>query len=294
MENRTVVKRTVKDSVFTALFSEPKYLKQLCMVLKPDVTESELESIRLITIQNVIVNDQYNDLAFTIGDDTLMFLVEAQSTWTANILVRIIMYYAKEMQELISKKKLNVYSGKKLSIPKPVFYVVYTGSETHTEEYISLAEEFFDGDTSVLEVKVKLIHMSDNDNILDQYIKFTKISDEQVRLHGRSREVAAEIIRKCVDSNILKEFLLSREMEVIDMLDILFDQEYVLDAAIEEAKRDAKAEGEAKGRAEGLMNSLRSLMENMKLTAEQAMAALNIPSDEYEKYRELLNSSPKA
>ncbi len=68
------------------------------------------------------------------------------------------------------------------------------------------------------------------------------------------------------------------------MLDILFDQEYVLDAAIEEAAKDARAEGEAKG----VLNSLRSLMENLKFTAEQAMAALNIPENERDKYMSLL------
>jgi len=36
------VKRTIKDSVFSALFNETKYLRQLCRVLKPDVSEAEL------------------------------------------------------------------------------------------------------------------------------------------------------------------------------------------------------------------------------------------------------------
>lgn len=44
------------------------------------------------------------------------------------------------------------------------------------------------------------------------------------------------------------------------------------------------AEGEAKGRAESKLESIKSLMKNMKWTAQQAMRALNIPVDEYEKY----------
>ena len=44
------------------------------------------------------------------------------------------------------------------------------------------------------------------------------------------------------------------------------------------------AEGEAKGRAESKLESIKSLMKNMKWTAQQAMQALNIPADEYEKY----------
>ncbi len=42
--------------------------------------------------------------------------------------------------------------------------------------------------------------------------------------------------------------------------------------------------GEAKGREEGRTKDIRNLMETMNLTARQAMKALKIPSDEYEKY----------
>ena len=48
------------------------------------------------------------------------------------------------------------------------------------------------------------------------------------------------------------------------------------------------AEGRAEGRAEGetrsKLESIRSLMANMKWSAQQAMQALNIPTSEYEKY----------
>ena len=43
-----------------------------------------------------------------------------------------------------------------------------------------------------------------------------------------------------------------------------------------------------KGREEGIMNSLRNLMNNLKMTAEQAMEVLNIPQNEHEKYKTML------
>lgn len=48
------------------------------------------------------------------------------------------------------------------------------------------------------------------------------------------------------------------------------------------------AKGRAEGRAEGLLTSIRSLMETLGLTIEQAMAALQVPENEQKKYRELL------
>ena len=44
----------------------------------------------------------------------------------------------------------------------------------------------------------------------------------------------------------------------------------------------------------GMENALRNLMYNLKMTAEQAMAALSIPQNEYEKYKAILRESPKA
>ena len=48
------------------------------------------------------------------------------------------------------------------------------------------------------------------------------------------------------------------------------------------------AKGLKQGMEKGIFNSILNLMSNMKLTAEQAMNALGVPKDEYEKYEEML------
>ena len=49
------------------------------------------------------------------------------------------------------------------------------------------------------------------------------------------------------------------------------------------------ATAEDKGRTAGIFSSLQSLMENMELSLEQAMNALNIPETDRAKYRSMLN-----
>ncbi len=49
-------------------------------------------------------------------------------------------------------------------------------------------------------------------------------------------------------------------------------------------REEGRVEGLAEGMAKGKLDSIKSLMLNMKLTAQQAMEALNIPADEYDKY----------
>ena len=60
-----------------------------------------------------------------------------------------------------------------------------------------------------------------------------------------------------------------------------------------EAKGEArgKAVGRAEGKAEGILTSLKSLMETMSWTIEQAMAAMKVPEDERDKYTKLMKTS---
>lgn len=85
------MKRTIKDSVFTNLFQDKKYLIQLYKALHPkdqDVTEDDLTNI---TINNILTDGIYNDLGFAVGNK-LIIMVECQSTWTMNIIIRVLMY----------------------------------------------------------------------------------------------------------------------------------------------------------------------------------------------------------
>lgn len=57
---------------------------------------------------------------------------------------------------------------------------------------------------------------------------------------------------------------------------------------LRELMADSKAEGREEGREETTLNSVKNLMETLKLTAEQAMDALKIPDDDRKKYVSML------
>ena len=46
----------------------------------------------------------------------------------------------------------------------------------------------------------------------------------QVKEHGRTRKAVIGTIRICKNENLLKEYLESREKEVVDMMMTLFDE----------------------------------------------------------------------
>ena len=223
-----VAKRNIKDCVFTNMFGDKKYLIQMYKALHPEDTETTVNDLSIVTLENVLVNDLYNDLGFTVGEK-LICLVEAQSTWTMNILIRVILYYAKTLKEYIDEKSIDLYTTRKASVPKPEFYVVYTGERKTKPKTINLADEFFEGKETGIDVTVNMLY-GETDDIIGEYVTFTKVYNEQCKIHGRTEQAVRETIRICKDKNVLKEYLESREKEVIDMMVTLFDEEKIMKA----------------------------------------------------------------
>ena len=240
-DSKTLAKQTAKDSVFRDLFGIPKYLLQLYEALHPEDTKVTEADIGNVTIENVLLNQIYNDLGFTVGS-RLMILVEAQSTWSVNIVVRALLYLANTWQEYIKTHKMNVYGSVAIDLPKPELYVIYTGSRKKRTEWITLEEEFFKGQDTFVNVKVKVLYDGSEGDIINQYVAFTKVYNEKVKKYGRTRKAVLETIRICKRRDILAEYLENREKEVFDIMMTLFDQEYAVERYGDEQKAEGKAE----------------------------------------------------
>ena len=236
-----VAKHTVKDSVFTSLFKEKKYLIELYRAIHPEDRAATEDDLQDVTISNVLVNDLYNDIGFRVGS-TLLILIESQSTWTVNIIFRALMYLVQTYREYFKETKQDIYKSRKLKMPAPELYVIYTGARKSRPGEISLSEEFFDGKETCLDVKVKMIYDGKEGDIINQYVRFTKVRNEQVSLYGRTRKAIKETIRICKDSDVLREYLENKEQEVLDMLMELYDQEEVLKSYVQSEKYEAVEE----------------------------------------------------
>ena len=107
---------------------------------------------------------------------------------------------------------------------------------------LQLSKEFFPDETDLaLDVKVKMIYGDNEDDIIGQYVLFTKVYDEQRKLYGRTQKAIEETIRICKERNVLKEYLESREGEVVTMMMTLFDHEQIMknhDASIRREERE--------------------------------------------------------
>ena len=127
-KSKRVVKRKIKDSVFTDLFSNKKYCLELYKTLHPEDKDVTEKDIKIYTNKPVLVNDLYNDFAMGVKDK-ILFLMEEQSSWSVNILLRDFLYLAWTYKKIFDKNKTNLYSSKKVDIPIPELYVLYTGKK---------------------------------------------------------------------------------------------------------------------------------------------------------------------
>ena len=158
------MKRKVKDSVFTKLFAEQGYVTELYEALSGKSAKKNPE-IEVITLETV--------------------LVEAQSDWSPNIVLRVLFYYVRTCEEYLSRRKISVHESKVIHLPKPELYIIYTGSEHLGIEQLSFAETYFSGN-SPIDLRVKIIRDGCGNDIIHQYVRFTQICAEVRQEYGAS------------------------------------------------------------------------------------------------------------
>ena len=135
-----------------------------------------------------------------------------------------------DISRFFKRTKQNLYGSKKVDMPKPELYLIFTGEKPkNPPDTISLSKDFF-GEKTAVDVEVKVLYQEDENNIIGQYIIFCKVYNEQRKEYGQTKEAITKTIRICKDRNVLKEYLENKEQEVVDMMMTLFDDEYVLEA----------------------------------------------------------------
>ncbi len=301
------IKPCNKDSLFKGLFSDPENLLDLYRCLHPEDKKTRAEDIQTVTLDSVFVAQHlYNDLGFRIGQH-LIVLVEAQSSWSPNIVFRAAYYLMQTYWNKCLPDRHQIYENALLRLPRPELYMIYTGRKGRHPDHLSLKSLFFDAkkcdvesQPCDLDATIHILYDKTSKGVTQEYIIFCQVLEQQFRIHGRNMKAVEEAIHICQDKNILKAYLETRKAELMDFMDYVFNQEAITRDWVEHecrkavAKAEAKAEkrGEARGRAEGKTEAqlalIANLMRSMSLTSDVAMEALNIPLEERAHYAEQL------
>ena len=247
------VKNNYKDNTFCALFSEKKNLIELYNALSGSSFDMDTP-VEIVTLDNTFFGDRENDLSFII-DNRWIVLAEQQSTLCPNIPLRMLVYVARQYENLVFSR--DIYSRKLLKIPTPELYVFYNGpQDAPVEQEMKLSDAFMaECDKIAIEVTVKFINVNYEKGAeilkgcktMKGYSLLLHMIREECEATGELKTAIENCIRKCVEEGIIADFLKEHWGEVMSFLFEKLTREEC--EAIREA--DGFEEGYAKGIEKG-------------------------------------------
>ena len=152
-ESTKIMNRKYKDSLFRKLFNNKNALADLYESLKPGV-EVDVQKMDIITLDNALTNDYYNDIGF-MYDNRLIVLVEEQSTVCLNMPLRMLIYLTHTYEEYIKEHNLKVHGVSLQKLPTPEFYVIST--TPCKQKVLQLSDAFLQKGKPFIELTVPII-----------------------------------------------------------------------------------------------------------------------------------------
>ena len=195
----SVIKRNYKDSTFRKLFNDKDRIIELYNALSGSNYGNDT-NVEIITLDNAIMGDRKNDLAFRI-EGKFIVLIEHQSSINPNMPLRTLIYLAREYENNYFGK--DIYSKTKINLPTPEIYVFYNGVEdTKTVETLKLSDLYIQKcDKISLEVKVEVININ-HEKGAEILKKSKSLNDYSLLIHTiRQKENSGKNLEEAIEEN---------------------------------------------------------------------------------------------
>ena len=248
--------REYKSDVFSMLLED----KENALLLYNALNDSDYtnpDDVEICTLEKGISLTVRNDASFVI--DSSLNIYEHQSTVCPNMPLRSLIYVANHLEKRIKQQRLNLFGHTLVKIPTPKFIVFYNGKENQPEKYEYKRSDCFEKETDNPQLELKCIvyniNKGNNAELLNRcgFLKDYMIFIDYVRYYydeknlslGDSIEYA---INRCIDEDMLKDFLINHREEVakVTNLDFTFERQ------IELVREEAENKGLLRGREEGM------------------------------------------
>ena len=281
-ENDLKANRTYQDTLFRFMFSDKESAIELYNALEGTDYGMDTE-VEFTTLENVLYAEKKNDLGFSIAGKFVV-LTEHQSTVNQNMPARFLEYVAQTYKRQIPNDDL--FKKKAIPLLTPEFFVIYTGTEDWDETEIRLSDSYIGNPPeNSLELVVKIIDLRYNkkkaEEILSRSAKLRGYSllleyVRENRKEGYASKMAIEMaVNRCIEENILKDFLIQHGKEVRGMLYEDISIERFAEIRAKEEGEEKWKEGHAEGHAAGLVEGESS----MQLQIAKKMLAKSLDDD---------------
>jgi predicted transposase/invertase (TIGR01784 family) len=275
--------REYQSSVFVSYFKEtPERLIELLNAVAKTFFPMDTP-VEIKTLDGVLFKERLNDLAFLVAG-RLIVLVEHQSTVNLNMPIRFLMYIGRIYEKLLDGSR-DLYRTELIKIPKPKFYVLYTGLDPCEDRVeLDLASAFMDSDGSEqlnLTVPVYNVNEGHNKEIMER----SRSLEEYAAFMGLVRKYRAQnlpldqalstAIEHAIREGIMTEYLREHGSEVHNML----YTEYKLEDALEVRYEEGLHKGEQEGKRQGVQEVAQKMIRRNR-PPEEISEVTDIPLDE--------------
>ena len=253
--------REYKSDVFSMLLEDKKNALLLYNALN-DSDYSNPDDVEICILEKGISLTVRNDASFVI--DSSLNIYEHQSTVCPNMPLRSLIYVANHLEKRIKQQRLNLFGHTLVKIPTPKFIVFYNGKENQPEKCEYKLSDCFEKETDNPQLELKCIvyniNKGNNASLLEKcsFLKEYMIFIDYVRYYYDEKNMALadaieHAIDRCIDENVLKEFLINRREEVakVTNLDFTFERQ------IELEREEAENKGLIRGRENEILKSVR-------------------------------------
>ena len=244
----------VRDTVFCRFIGTESNLLEIFNAIRK-TRYTDASKVMITTLAGSFYSNLKNDISFML-DALIMMLIEHQTTLNPNMPVRLLGYVDELFKRYIEPEKRKIYSTELIKLPAPEFYVFYDGEDTSFEHKELRLSDAFKTPSDKLELVVHVYNLATGKNedlkkICRPLREYSIFSNHYKLLRKQGLDIdeaVRDTIRYCIDNDVMKNYLLHNESEVIDMFGFEWNEKEDREALIEA--------GETRGR----LNSVRELL----------------------------------
>ena len=259
----------IDDTLFRSAGSNPAACADIYHGLTGKVVDpSEVE---INTLARTPLSSKMNDLSFRVRGQDFVIL-EHQSTFSPNIPMRILLYYARLIEQRVlceKESRAMMYSRRAVKMEPPQFYVLATSEEKYFGGKRMRLSEVQGWDNSDIEVSVTVLVGESYACLRSDFLSEFFLICKRIRGCRKLVDSVDEAVR--LGYNIARgeralKFFGNLSEEDIDMLsrDMISEEEREAIASVnrkegrEEGRKEGLEEGREKERAENIRNFLRA------------------------------------
>lgn len=257
--------RNTKSTLLPKVFEEKEELLRLFNAVN-GTNYQDVDEVEINTIEGILYMTTKNDISFLV--DGTMNLYEHQSTVNPNMPLRGLLYFGQLYHKYLQTRGINIYSSKLQNIPVPHYVVFYNGTKAEPDEQILLLSDAFQREHQgqyvhgCLECEARMLNINYGHNKelmekcrrLEEYAIFVaKLRVYAKEFPGRLDIAITKAIDDCIIEGVLKDFLIERKSEVLEMVLYSFDKELY--------EKDLKQIAFEEGEQMGQLNKLVTLVQ---------------------------------